>query len=256
MYGQNQIKTQQLPDIKIDVNELGGVNMYDYKSKCIKKFREKTGFTEESEEKLKRIYYKCVVKFDHVCDVACIYIIQFREVTKDIIGFRSLYYVYDKLYLICNAIEMFRVMQSWSSTPSLLGSRNLAPIQARENNTSTSSNSNFPETESKTETESESKINPITNLSSIMNGFGDLGNLGNLGSLGDIGDIGNFGDFGKIQEQMKNLSPQQHKVIDDMASEMFGKMFGNSDVSSLINNNKPQKTKKQQKKQKKKQSHK
>lgn len=100
---QNKIEPKQHPE---QPNEIGQIR--NYNKMLTEALCKKIGITDETISTINKHYRTLSTGFDRFTDLLATYLAMFRELTKDVIGLKTLYHVYDELCVYATMIETIR----------------------------------------------------------------------------------------------------------------------------------------------------
>jgi hypothetical protein len=185
-----------------------------YGNDIVTLFRQKTRLTDEKITLIRNYYILMSSRFDIFTTWVIKYITRFRELTQDITGLKLAYYLIDKFFLYKETIESYRTLHKvsrdlQSKFPYIHNQRAVSPTTIIDNTTdNTNNNINTPNIFNQTQS-------------------GDP-----FGMFGDMIDIKN------IQRQMENITPEEKRIMDEMAMQMLGNMMNLGGLDTFPNNQK------------------
>lgn len=202
----DEMREQTSDESNSDVSETDTPSSFDrkiqefneYRTAGVKTLYEKLGLTEERRKAYENMYSTYSTYFDNIVDGVVTYIARFREMTNEIAGLKTVYYIYDQLVEYKKLLESIRAMHKISRT---MTGFMPSPKDSRTTNTSNARD-------------------PIPALGSL----GRQGGFGGLGGLGGLDGLMNDVDMADMQRQFSQMSDAEKKQMDDMARQMFGNM--------------------------------
>jgi len=90
--------------------------LQDYKNTLFSQFYQKTGLTDDKIALIKEYCVLASTKFDNLTDLLFIYVARLKELTKDVVGLKTIYSVYDKLLGFVSMLEQLKTFSSMART--------------------------------------------------------------------------------------------------------------------------------------------
>lgn len=201
------------PDIDHKLEEF-----QNYRNTLLYMLYKKAGITEDKIILINKYYKILSNNFDVFTDLFTTYIIKFREMTRDVMGLKTIYYLYDSLCFYKTMLDSFKSFTRMT----------LDGFHAQASNSSPTNNTNTEGMSSEAIAELAKRSADVSLGKSNKSDIFDFSTLQDISTIPNGLDMSNMED---IERQIANMSPEEKRLLDEMTM----KMLAETDMGKLMN---------------------